>query len=77
VGFKATTTKTDKVSIKPKCIQITNKNETLTHDLYADNQATTTKTNRVSIKPKYIQITNKKETLTNFLQEDNSKQQQK
>jgi len=35
--FKATTTKTDQVSIKPKYIQITNKNKTLTHSLYVDN----------------------------------------
>jgi len=35
--FKATTTKTDQVSIKPKYIQITNKNKTLTHSLHADN----------------------------------------
>jgi len=37
--FKTTTTKTktDQVSIKPKYIQITNKNETLTHPLYLDN----------------------------------------
>jgi len=35
--FKAATTKTDQVSIKPKYIQITNKNEPLTHFLYVDN----------------------------------------
>jgi len=35
--FKATTAKTDQVSIKPKYIQITNKNETLTNSLYVDN----------------------------------------
>jgi len=35
--FKATTTKTDQVSTKPKYIKITNKNETLTHILYVDN----------------------------------------
>ena len=29
--------KTDQVSIKPKYIQITNKNKTLTHILYVDN----------------------------------------
>jgi len=35
--FKTTTTKTDQVSIKTKYIQITNKNETLTHFLHVDN----------------------------------------
>jgi len=35
--FKATTTKTDEVSIKPKYIKITNKNKTLIHQLYTEN----------------------------------------
>jgi len=46
---------------QPKYIQITNKNEILTHFLCVPFKATTTKTDQVSIKPKYIQITNKNE----------------
>ena len=74
--IQRTTTKTDQVSIKPKYIQLTTKNETLTHILHVDNSKQTTKTDQVSIKPKYIQITNKNETLTHVLYVDNSKQQQ-
>jgi len=42
--FKATTTKTDQVSIKPKYTQITNKYDTLTHQLCVDNWTITTTT---------------------------------
>jgi len=66
--------RSSKKSIKPKYIQITNKNKTFTHPLMFE--ATTTKTDQVGIKPKYIQIINKNKTLTHSLHVDHSKQQQ-
>jgi len=73
--FKATTTKTDQVSIKQKIFKLQT-TWSINSRAVGQFKATTTKTDQVSIKPKYIQITNNNETLTHFLYVDNSKQQQ-